>query len=59
MEATPGVRVATGVSDYRWLRTREIRRAVTSYETEPARIQPLAAELRAVADAVRTYDRSN
>ena len=59
VQATPGVRVATGVSDYRWLRTRKIRRAVTSYEPKPARIQPLAAELRAVADAVRSYDRSN
>ena len=57
VEGTPGVRVAPPVSDYRWLRTRKIRRAVTSYEVEPARVQPLAAEIRAVADAVRSYGR--
>lgn len=56
VEATPGVRVTPPVSDYRWLRTRKIRRAVTSYEIEPARLRPLAAEVRAVAEAVRGYD---
>ena len=49
------VRVAPPVSEYRWLARRKIRVALSSYEPEPMRIRPLAAELRAVADAVRSH----
>lgn len=50
-----GARVAPPVSDYRWLARRKLRRALCSYDPEPVRVQPLAAELRGVAAAVRSY----
>jgi len=52
-----GVKVAPVVSNYTWLPRRQIRVALTSYDPEPARIQPLASELRALTEAVRTYGR--
>jgi chromosome partitioning protein len=47
--------VGPAVSKYTWLEKRKIRVALTSYEPEPARIAPVSAELRAVAEAVRNY----
>jgi len=52
---TAHVRVGPPVSTYTWLARRKIRVAVTSYDPEPARVHPLATELRQVAEAVRTY----
>ena len=47
--------VGPPVSKYPWLQRRKIRIALTSYDPEPARVAPLAAELRAVAEAVKSY----
>jgi len=52
-----GVTVAPVISNYTWLPRRQVRVAVTSYDPEPARIQPLTTELRSLAEAVRTYGR--
>ena len=52
-----GVKVAPVVSHYAWLPRRQIRVALTSYDPEPARIQPFTAELRGLAEAVKTYGR--
>lgn len=52
-----GVQVAPPISEYRWLARRKLRLALSSYDPEPARVRPLASELRAVAEAVRCYDR--
>jgi len=51
------VKVGPVVSHYAWLPRRQIRVALTSYDPEPVRIQPLTAELRSLAEAVRTYGR--
>lgn len=48
-----GVPVAPPISEHRWLPTRRVRTAVTSYtEAESKRAARLAAELRAVAEEV-------
>lgn len=47
-----GVKVGPPVSNYAWLPRRKLRRAICSYDPVPARIKPLADELRAVAEAV-------
>ena len=47
-----GVRVGPPISNYTWLARRKLRRAICSYDPLPARLRPLAEELRAVAEAV-------
>lgn len=47
-----GASVAPPISKYEWFKTRKTRLALTSYDPEPKRIMPAAAEFRALAKVV-------
>lgn len=55
MVARAKVQVSPPVGRHEWIGRRKVRVALTSYKPEPRRIQRVADQLRAVAEAVKSY----